>query len=451
MKPKIQQRGKKLTEARLTEIEKKFNICLPDAYRAFMLENNGGHPRPHLVCPKGSKEPIWGCEHFYTIDSGRDWDDWILEFETMKDAESPRLPPRLVPIAEDNGNLFCISVIGEDVGKVYWWNHEEEFLNSHDHGIPDDSGISFVADSFEQFLSQFAEDPDRPTPKPKEWDALIEARDLKGVSEWLDNGGRFDDVDQWNGKTPLHLAIEADCFPIVELLLSRGAKVESALGIAIQYSRWEIAHLILQRTKGEKLQIDVPVFTDALKSCGDVSLIREMLDAGAPLHAENFGLNALYFATVHIGNPQIVKLLLERGATLDYSSQKKQNALANAICNGHFETVKILLNAGEDLYTVRQKKVPQGKTKREIQYENEIEGLKALLANAASKNPNPQKKSKKEIRYEEAIEYIKKVLADEKLKAPVYYLDKPWKKLPANFKKDVIEYATKLGQKSKTP
>jgi ankyrin repeat protein len=452
MKPKIEQRGKELTEARLTEVEKMFNIRLPDAYRAFMLENNGGHPEPNLVCRKRGKEPVWLCRYFYVIDSGRDFDDWISNFKAMKDVELSRLPPRLVPIAEDpGGDRFCISVLGKDAGKIYFWNHEEEFrLDSPDSGIPDDSGISLVADSFEQFLNQFAKDPDdEAKPKSMGWVKPIKACDQKGVMKWLDNGGQLDEFDLRSGKTPLHLAIEVDCYPILELLLNRGAKVESALGVAIQCQRWEIARSILQRAKGEKLQIDVSVFTNALKNCDDVSVIQQMLDAGAPLHTENFGLNALHFATMYIGNPQIVKLLIERGATLDYSLQKERSALANAICHGQFETVKILLDAGEDLYTVRQKKVPQEKTKMEIYYENEIEALKVLLANAASKNPDPQKKTKKEILYENGIENIKGVLANQKLKAPVYYLDKP--KLPANFKKDVIEYATKLGQKPTTP
>src|SRR3954453_9791262 len=106
MKPCIRRPGKKLTKTRLVEVEKEFDIRLPDSYRAFMLKNNGGYPEPYTVCCKGKKEPSGVCKFFRIIDSERSFEDWVSGCWAMKDKDRPILPLRLVPIADDPfGNM----------------------------------------------------------------------------------------------------------------------------------------------------------------------------------------------------------------------------------------------------------------------------------------------------------------------------------------------------------
>jgi ankyrin repeat protein len=432
VKPSIKQRGKKLTEKRLAQLEKKLGIRLPDSYRAFLLEYNGGTPEPNGLCRKRKKNPTEVCHYFLQVDSGRDHDDWSRLFEQMKDKEAPVLPLRLAPIATDPfGNFFCISVSGKDAGKIYFWHHEESFIPDPPRKVvPDDSGISLMADSFDDFLNQFAEnEADKKSRRQAPgWEALIEARDVKGVREWLDQGGYVNEPNG-RGETPLHLAVEADEYPIVELFLTRGVNADTALGVIIERKRWSLARKLLKREKSKKFQITPTMFADTLHECDDVEVIRALLDAGAPIHGEHYGNNALHSATLFKGKPQIVRLLLERGAKLKQSSDSR-DALANCICQGYLEAAKLLLDAGASLYAD-----PKKKTKLQIRLEKEM------------KEEQSKAKPNQFIleMHKHTLEHESKVNAP---KAPIHYFDYIEKtRIPKSFKKDVIEYAAKLGQK----
>jgi hypothetical protein len=492
MKPQIKQPGKKLSDVRLAEVERKFKIRLPDAYRAFLLKHNGGVPEPDGVCWKGKKEPAEVCRRFFSIDSGRDFDDWVKQFERMKDEDEPILPLRLVPIASDPfGNFFCLSVLGKDAGKIYFWHHEEAYKGKPRRDVPDD-GVFLMADSFEKFLDQFAESEDdeedeeeRELLKPRKWDALIEAGDRAGMAKWLDAGGKLEEHNR-QGQIPLSLAIEQDQEAIVDLLLDRGANLEQALDFAIGACRWNVLRLVLKKTRGKKLGIRPSLFASLLEDCDDVSLVEAMLDAGAPLHGEHGGCNPLHFATIHTANPQIVKLLLDRGARLEQSAEPSvahKSALANAICIGNLETVKLLLDAGADLYA------HPGKTRWELRMEKDLEEMKKNPGRKTSpgeemenffrekqnqaKSGSAQEKAygslagmlQRVMKNTEAsqllarvrpasVDDIKAAIERERrvngAKPAVEYLDAPRKKkLPASFKEEVIAYAAKLGQKPK--
>ena len=424
MKPKIKRRGEKLTEARLAEVEGQFGIQLPADYRAFMIENNGGDPVPTGVCRKRGKTPYRTCTSFFIIDSERDGDDWVSVNQNMH-GDQPLIPSRLFMIAEDlGGNAFCISVSGKDVGKVYWWDQEDGFDPQRpSQVIPDMSGMRLMADSFEAFLNQFAEDPDEPTPESKTWEELIEARDLKGVAEWLQNGGQLNERNS-SGMSPLMHAVTINCYPIVEFLLDHGAKEPEALELAVRVSRWEVLRSILARAGTPEISSET--FARALESCDDVSIISGLIDVGAPLQGEHFGLCPLYSATLFKSKPEIVKLLLDRGAKQDQSAVK-DSPLVHAIFIGNLRTVKHLLDSGGDLF-----KVPQ-KTEKLMKYE-------AQLKEEESK-PKPNSSH---------IEGLNYLLNVERCNSPISgidALDSPCAKHPAAFKKAVIEYATRLGQK----
>jgi ankyrin repeat protein len=429
MRPRIKRRGEKLTEARLAEVEAQFGIRLPADYRAFMLENNGGRPVPSGVCRKQDPTPDRSCACFLAIDSESGADDWI-SINHVREGTEPVIPRRLFMIAEDlGGNKFCLSVSGEDIGKVYWWDQEDGFVPMSPHRVtPDMTGMRLMADSFEAFLNQFAEDPDDPTPKPKDWEDLIEARDLKGVSEWLRNGGKLDDCNETLDTSPLMLAIAVNCFPIVELLLDHGAEEQEVLEIAVQQGRWRVLRSILKRAKRGGLQISPQMLADTLQNCDDVSVVRDLLDAGAPLQSEHFGLCPIYWATSFKSDPEIIKLLLDRGAKLDQSAAQN-SPLVGALHKGNLETVKLLLDAGEHLY-----KVPQKKTPKVMKYEAQLE--------AEESKPKPNPSQIKVLNH--FLEHERKYNSPE---APICAFHNPSINLPAAFKEAVIEYAARLGQK----
>ncbi len=82
---------------------------------------------------------------------------------------------------------------------------------------------------------------------------------------------------------------------------------------------------------------------------GDLAQIKKLLDQGFDVNAQAEGdyCNALQ-AAAEEGNPEIVKLLLERGADINQAGPLG-NALSRAAEEGHLKTVELLLERGADV------------------------------------------------------------------------------------------------------
>jgi cell wall assembly regulator SMI1 len=141
-----------LNENQINDLEKKFNICLPNEYRNFLLKYNGGIPRPSVFNFKdnGGQETNSLVHYFYAIYNESNYDN--LEQNYILYIKEKRIPLNILPIADDPfGNMICISLSGNDCGNVYFWNHEEEVENeSYDN-------LSLIANNFNEFLDNLYE------------------------------------------------------------------------------------------------------------------------------------------------------------------------------------------------------------------------------------------------------------------------------------------------------
>jgi len=143
----IVEAGEAVTPEEVEAFEKKLGHPLPSAYRDFLLAHNGGRPIPSVIdiddCPSGAID----VQVFLGL-TGQ------FESETLEwswDVFRERIPERLLPIADDSfGNLFCLSLTGNDAGQVLFLDRYEE----------SESRPYFVAKDFPEFLSKIRE----PTP-----------------------------------------------------------------------------------------------------------------------------------------------------------------------------------------------------------------------------------------------------------------------------------------------
>jgi len=392
-----------------------------------MLEYNGGDPDPSGVCRKGGKTPKYSCRSFFVMDSERYFDDWAWN-NGVKEGLMPTSIRQFVAITDDGGgNQFRMAVTGKNAGKIYFWDHERDCESdfSMKAGKP-------VANSFEEFLNQFAADPDdEPTSETKVWEELIELRDEKGIVEWLNNGGKLDG-DNESAYTTLELAvelaIEVNCLPIVNALIRHGASIQGSINIASRLHRWSILTALLRSSPIGTIEISSAMLSNALEGCSSVSVIEALLDAGAPVLGEHFGQCPLYSAALFKCNPDIIKLLLKRGAIFEQSAAK-ESPLAQAIYKHNLEAVKILLEAGDNLY-----KAPDVISSRMARF------MIRLRQEEGKPNPNPVEVSN--LKY--MIDHERRVNAP---KAPIAILEQLSDELPPNFKKAVIEHAAMVGQK----
>lgn len=87
------------------------------------------------------------------------------------------------------------------------------------------------------------------------------------------------------------------------------------------------------------LKQEVDTIESLLIEGADINKLGSLLyDHGAPIHV-----------AVRASNPEIVTLLLERGAQVDIRDSSDHTPLHNAAWNGNLDMIKLLLDAGADI------------------------------------------------------------------------------------------------------
>ena len=129
----------------LEDFELVNEIKLPDDYRNFLLEFNGGVPSPNL-----SPRPDTVVSYIFGMHNGQ----YYASLYKHIDMFNNRLPFGTFPIASDPfGNLFIMSVDPGGHGHIYFWDHEGEPEVQDGHYT---ENCSFVAYSFTEFLNNLA-------------------------------------------------------------------------------------------------------------------------------------------------------------------------------------------------------------------------------------------------------------------------------------------------------
>jgi hypothetical protein len=131
----------KLRAIELSDFEKTNNIELPEDYKSFLSEHNGGEPYPNK-----NVEPPTVVTYILGMHNGEYYASLYKHINVFKN----RLPLSTFPIATDPfGNLFIMSLHPDNYGQVYFWDHEGE-PEFQDGNYTDN--CSFVAYSFSEFL-----------------------------------------------------------------------------------------------------------------------------------------------------------------------------------------------------------------------------------------------------------------------------------------------------------
>ena len=142
--------GRVLTQTDIDDLETATRQIYPAQYKQFLLMNNGGRPKENNFKFKAVADNLDGgiVDGFYGIDLELKVNNLDSAYKTYLG----RMPKNIIPVAHDPfGNQICISVSGNDSGKVYFWDHEEEVSEGLEAGY---QNLYLIADSFEEFLNQ---------------------------------------------------------------------------------------------------------------------------------------------------------------------------------------------------------------------------------------------------------------------------------------------------------
>lgn len=213
-----------LDDKRLILFERKIGARLPEEYRQFLIEHNGGKPSP-CDFKISETEGEDSLHHFYGLHSGPSY----LNLEQAYKNHKGRVPTTMIPFADDPaGNAICIGIGGNDTGKIFFWDHELEV--EEDDNEPSCQNITEISNSFSGFLNALFEwvDPDESS-----IEKIIRENNLSALAELLDSGYDVETTNEY-GRTIMEDAAIAANNDMVRLLLERGAKVRNALDLAKQ-------------------------------------------------------------------------------------------------------------------------------------------------------------------------------------------------------------------------
>ncbi|WDE07041.1 SMI1/KNR4 family protein [Thalassomonas viridans] len=128
----------------IEKLENHLGVRFTLQYREFLSKYNGGYPEPDGFLFKNRIDGS-SVDRFLGINVGEhnNLEDYFFTYKN-------RISKKLFPIAHDpGGNLILIGLSGEELDKIYFWDHEEEA----DGWNPDMTNVYLIADNLEEFLS----------------------------------------------------------------------------------------------------------------------------------------------------------------------------------------------------------------------------------------------------------------------------------------------------------
>jgi SMI1 / KNR4 family (SUKH-1)/Ankyrin repeats (3 copies) len=204
----------KLRIADLESFEQSLGTRLPEPYRLYLLEHNGGHVDGAPQIAEGG---------FYGIHGGPEWS----RFPDLSQIRSGGFPEHLLPIADDPcGNYTCIVLSGPNRGAVCFWDHE--------CGPNASDGVKLLTRNFDSYLRGVAI---KVALDREQSDVIRNAANEVGVNEPV-----------YAGKTILDLAFELADFSIVEMLVLMGGNIRpDALIEAVRNDSLDTIRFLLER------------------------------------------------------------------------------------------------------------------------------------------------------------------------------------------------------------
>ncbi|MDZ7386770.1 MAG: SMI1/KNR4 family protein [candidate division KSB1 bacterium] len=161
-----------VSEEELHSIETALGVALPNDYREFvqkygasafgesvqfrLMQADPVHPVESLLGTPITRYEEGPLSAFY---GGKEAGTYSLAKEIA--VYEGRMPDTMIPIADDGGgNQICLGIKGKERGKVYYWDHhnewdEQDYLEDYGEPMPPEAkfqNVYLIAESFEDFI-----------------------------------------------------------------------------------------------------------------------------------------------------------------------------------------------------------------------------------------------------------------------------------------------------------
>jgi hypothetical protein len=151
----MNERGPQVTEAAVTAFEAQIGARLPEDYRAFLLEVNGGRTaRSHRVFTMWMRKVRPDKTVLNSLNSLDDPDDRFNLAIRWKRARK-WLPPEVIPVGyDDGGGTVVVVVAGPRRGQVWFIDGVDPRPEGSNPRVEwfDQRDVSKLADSFREFM-----------------------------------------------------------------------------------------------------------------------------------------------------------------------------------------------------------------------------------------------------------------------------------------------------------
>ena len=147
--PPMDRRGPQVRDAQIQAFEASFGHPLPDDYRQFLLDVNGGR-----FARSNCEFDLGVVNRLFSLDDINDDDD-SRDLATRANRERPWLPsPDLLFIGhDDGGGTLLLALAGEHRGEVWLMIHDERPEDANPRVLwHDRRDMRKLAGSFEQFM-----------------------------------------------------------------------------------------------------------------------------------------------------------------------------------------------------------------------------------------------------------------------------------------------------------
>jgi hypothetical protein len=136
----------------IERLETEIGVALPTIYKSFLVRFNGGIPVPDAFpIERMPKNPYGIIQVFFGIERNVHSSDLKWNYEVFRSDA----PPNLFPIAcTPSGDLVCISLWGDDVGSVVFWDYYDPYRG------PTYANVYRVARSFDEFIQGLFKSPE---------------------------------------------------------------------------------------------------------------------------------------------------------------------------------------------------------------------------------------------------------------------------------------------------
>lgn len=258
-------------ESEILNFEKIIGKQLPTEYRTFLIESNGGRPKPNIFKTLG-EEYESDIQFLFGITTGNY--DLRENFQRLKNI----IPFEVIPIAIDSGGSPILLDLNSK--EIYFFDLDTEVKY-------------LISENFKTFITGLYNLKQEET----ELDKAISSQNISYFKSRIEKGEEIDNILNEFNQPMVIVASSRGKLKLLRFFIENGAKYDNALFVACSNGHLEIVkYLLLKGANPNERDIEQNNDTALIQACfgGYLEIVKILIKNGADINAEDiYGQTAL--------------------------------------------------------------------------------------------------------------------------------------------------------------